>query len=65
MHFNEDVLTDAISLANTQDRGINVSRAGLKSTVCVCDRATGVIVKMCFDVRSDTSAKGSNLLLIS
>jgi hypothetical protein len=65
MHFNRDRLTDAISLANTQDRGINVSRAGLKSTVSVCDRASGVVVKMCFDVRSDASAKGSDLLLIS
>ena len=33
--YNTEKLTDAISLANAKDGGINMSRAGLKSTVCI------------------------------
>lgn len=51
---------DTVSLTNSHNRGIDVSSAGLQSTVCVCDSASGIVVEMGLDITADNTTESSN-----
>lgn len=41
---------DAIPLANPDDRGIDVSSAGLESAIGVCDGTPRVVMEVCLNI---------------
>lgn len=51
---------DSVSLADSEDAGVNVGGTGLEGAVGIGNRAPSVIVEVRLDVARDDSAKGAN-----
>jgi hypothetical protein len=52
--------SNAVSLTNTQNRGIDVGSSSLQSAVRVCNGTTGIIVEMRLDVTADNTSQSSD-----
>jgi hypothetical protein len=50
---------DSISFTDTEDGGVDVGCTGFESTVSICNRTTGIIVEMTFDIAGNDSSECS------
>lgn len=51
---------DSIALSNSQNRSVDVGRAGFQSSVSVGDGAAGIVVEVGFNVARDDGAEGAD-----
>lgn len=52
--------SDTVTLSDTENRGIYVSRTGFQGAVSVGDGAPGVVVEVCFDVASNDTPQDTD-----